>query len=74
MTDEIVVRGFSLTRFEMAVIEKVSQRRKLFNGSAALRQIIGEWAEWDEERERIRITQAGREALTDEKAPSNESA
>lgn len=43
MTDEIVVRGFSLTRVEMGIIDKVSQERALFNSSAALRQIIREW-------------------------------
>ena len=41
----IVVRGYSLTEVEDRIIKKVSRDRAFFNDSAALRQIIREWAE-----------------------------
>ncbi len=42
---ELVVRGYSLTREEIEILERVSNERSLFNLSAALRQIIREWNE-----------------------------
>jgi hypothetical protein len=42
---EMLVRGYSLTRKEVTIIERVSNERKLFNDSAALRQILDEWEE-----------------------------
>ncbi len=36
--------GYSLTDFERKVISQVSVDRRLYNDSAALRQIIFEWA------------------------------
>ncbi len=43
--EEIVVRGYSLTKKEIEILERVSRERSLFNLSAALRQIIQEWNE-----------------------------
>ena len=46
----IVVRGYSLTEVEDRIIKKVSRDRAFFNDSAALRQIIREWAEIQTEK------------------------
>lgn len=39
------VRGFSLTDLELKIVSQVSVDRRLNNDSAALRQIIFEWAQ-----------------------------
>ena len=46
----IVTRGYSLTDLEEKIIKRVSSERALFNDSAALRQIIREWAEIQTEK------------------------
>lgn len=39
------VKGFSLTDLELKIVSQVSADRRLHNDSAALRQIIVEWAQ-----------------------------
>jgi hypothetical protein len=60
---DLTVRGYSLTQSTIEIIERVSRDRKLFNSSAALRQIVDEWNDYDAER--FKLTEAGRQALAE---------
>jgi hypothetical protein len=42
---KLIVHGYSIAEEQEAMIEQYGADRRLFNESAALRQILDEWAE-----------------------------